>query len=108
MSITYKRASLDADGGTVRNADHIVYVADEPRRFSSDCDVGEPMPNPDYISGMMRTMYQFAGDMLPIGKSILLANQELEHSILGFSASAGLVVLCSAVGMMVFRHKNLK
>ena len=71
-------------------------------------DVGEPMPNPDYISGTMRTMYQFAVDVLPVGQSILLANQELEHPLFALSASVGLAVLCSAVGMMVFRRKNLK
>lgn len=71
-------------------------------------EVGEPIPNPDYVSGTLRTVYQFAVDALPTGQSILLANQELEHPILALSASAGLVVLCSVVGMGAFRRKDLK
>ena len=66
------------------------------------------MPNPNYVSGTLRAVYQFAVDALPTGQSILLANQELEHPILALSASAGLVVLCSVVGMAVFRRKDLK
>lgn len=60
-------------------------------------EVGEPTPNPDYVSGALRTVYQFAVDALPTGQAILLANQELEHPAVSLSASAGLVLLCTAV-----------
>lgn len=71
-------------------------------------EVGEPTPNPDYVSGALRTVYQFAVDALPTGQAILLANQELAHPAVSLSASAGLVLLCTAVGMLVFRRKDLK
>ena len=71
-------------------------------------EVGEPTPNPDYISGVLRTVYQFAVDALPTGQAILLANQELAHPGLSLAASGGLVLLCSAAGMLVFRRKDLK
>ena len=71
-------------------------------------EVGEPLPNPNYISGTLRTVYQFAVDALPTGQAILLANQELARPVLSLAASAGLVLLCSAAGMLAFRRKDLK
>lgn len=71
-------------------------------------EVGEPMPNPNYISGTLRAVYQFAVDALPTGQAILLANQELARPGLSLSASAGLVLLSSAAGMLAFRRKDLK
>ena len=75
---------------------------------ASGFEVGEPIPNPHYVSGTLRTVYQFVVDTLPTGQAILLANQELERLALSLSASAGLVLLCSAAGMLVFRRKDLK
>lgn len=71
-------------------------------------EVGEPLPNPNYISGTLRTVYQFAVDALPTGQAILLANQELARPVLSLAASAGLVLLCSAAGMLAFGRKDLK
>ena len=71
-------------------------------------EIGEPEPNPDYISGTLRTVYQFAVDALPSGQAILLANQELARPGLSLAASAGLILLVSAIGMAIFRRKDLK
>lgn len=71
-------------------------------------EIGEPEPNPDYISGTLRTVYQFAVDALPSGQAILLANQELARPGLSLDASAGLILLVSAIGMAIFRRKDLK
>ena len=59
-------------------------------------------------TGTLRTVYQFAVDALPTGQAILLANQELTHPGLSRAASAGLVLLSSAAGMLAFRRKDLK
>ena len=71
-------------------------------------EIGEPTPNPYYISGPLRAAYQFAVDALPSGQAILLANQELTRPVLSLAASAGLILLTSAAGMLVFRRKDLK
>lgn len=71
-------------------------------------EVGEPTPNPSYISGALRTVYQFAVNALPSGQAILLANQELTHPGLSLAASAGLTALASAAGILAFRRKDLK
>ena len=71
-------------------------------------EVGEPTPNPSYISGPLRTVYQFAVDALPSGQAILLANQELTRPALSLAASVGLILLTSAAGIPAFRRKDLK
>ena len=71
-------------------------------------DISEPQPNPNYISGSLRKIYQFIIDALPTGQAILLANQELERPVLSLCASIGIAVLVSAAGITAFKRKNLK
>ena len=86
----------------------------EPEYFSdmvmttNGFEAGEAQLNPNYISGTLRTVYQFAVDALPTGQSILLANQELARPVLSLCASVCLVLLSSAVGLLAFRRKDLK
>ena len=71
-------------------------------------EYGDPMPNPYYVSGSRRTVYQFVVDALPTGQAIQLANRELTRPALSMAASAGIVLLCAAAGMAFFRRKDLK
>ena len=86
----------------------------EPEYFSgmvmttNGFEAGEAQLNPNYISGTLRTVYQFAVDALPTGQSILLANQELARPVLSLCASVCLVLLSSAAGLLAFRRKDLK
>ena len=86
----------------------------EPEYFSgmavtaNGVEAGEAQLNPNYISGTLRTVYQYIVDALPTGQSILLANQELEHPLFSLCASACFVLLSSAAGMLAFRRKDLK
>ena len=69
--------------------------------------VGDPAPNPDYLSGPLRAAAQLLVDTLPTGQAILLANQELARPGLALGGSAVLCLLCSAAGLWGFRRKNL-
>ena len=71
-------------------------------------EMGEAQPNPNYISGTLRTVFQFLVDTLPTGQSILLANQELGRPGLSLAASGAIVLLCSGCGVATFRRKDLK
>ena len=71
-------------------------------------EIGDPTPNPNYISGSLRTVYQFIVDFLPSGQAILLANHELERPVLSMCASACIVLLTSAAGIVAFEQKDLK
>ena len=70
--------------------------------------VGEPQPNPGYISGTLRTVYQFAVEALPTGQAILLANQELEHPVVSLAASFGILVFTVLAGSFIYTQKDLK
>ena len=71
-------------------------------------EMGESQPNPNYISGTLRTVFQFLVDTLPTGQSILLANQELGRPGLSLAASAAIALLCSGCGILAFRRKDMK
>ena len=71
-------------------------------------EIGDPTPNPNYISGSLRTVYQLLVDILPSGQAILLANHELGQPVLSMCASACIVLLTSTAGMAIFERKDLK
>lgn len=71
-------------------------------------EVGEPVPNPNYIQGTPRAVYQFLSEALPSGQAILLANQELARPGLSLCASLCVVLLTTGAGIAVFRRKDLK
>lgn len=74
----------------------------------SGYEIGEALPNPNYVRGALRTLYQLLTDALPSGQAIELANQELEHPLRSICASLGLALLTSGAGIAVFRRKDLK
>ena len=86
----------------------------EPEMFSgaivtaNGFTVGDPEPNPNYISGTLRAVYQFLVSALPTGQAILLANEELTQPVLSLCCSAGIVILTSLTGAAIFRKKDLK
>lgn len=67
-----------------------------------------PEPNPMYLTGMKRAVYQFLFDLLPTGQS-------LQYTMLGFTDPVKLMALSAAVcaaftaaGAALFRRKDLK
>ena len=70
--------------------------------------IGEPAPNPNYIGGTLRTVYQFLTDTLPAGQAILLANEELAKPALSLGASLLITLLTAGAGILAFRRKDLK
>lgn len=71
-------------------------------------EVGDPVPNPNYIQGTLRTVYQFLSETLPSGQAILLANQELARPGLSLCASLCIVFLSTGTGVAAFHRKDLK
>ena len=71
-------------------------------------EISDPSPNPYYISGTLRKIYQFLVDALPGGQAVLLANQELMHPIFSLCASFEIVLITSIAGIVCFKRKNLK
>ncbi len=70
--------------------------------------MADPTPNPNYVSGMKRTIYQFILDCLPSGQGILMANLELGRPLLSLTASVLLSLITTITGVRVFYKKDLK
>lgn len=69
---------------------------------------GELVKNPNYISGMTRTVYQFIYDLIPTGQIIQMQSDGFVPCIQFPVLSAVLIVLNTAVGYLKFRKKDIK
>ena len=70
--------------------------------------VGDPVPNPDYVSGALRQVYQAIVHILPTGQAILLANEELTHPLSSLAAELAITLATCGCGLALFERKNLK
>lgn len=86
----------------------------EPELFSGvvitsgGMQMGEPSPNPSYIGGSLRKIYEFLLDFLPTGQGILMANTEIAHPLRMALSSAGITGAVTLAGLFFFRRKDLK
>ncbi len=75
---------------------------------SSGFVVGDEAPNPDYVSGALRQVYQAIVHILPTGQAILLANEELTHPLAALAASLVITLATCGCGLGLFERKDLK
>lgn len=68
----------------------------------------EPHPNPRYIGGTLRKVFQFIIDFLPTGQGIQMANSEIASPVQMILYSVFITFGVSAGGIFTFRKKNLK
>lgn len=68
----------------------------------------EPEPNPDYVGGIRRVIYELVLNLLPTGQGILIANLEITHPLLNGAASLLLFAGSSLAGGALFCKKDLK
>ena len=68
----------------------------------------EPSRNPDYVGGTLRTVYELILNILPTGQAILMANLEITRPVLQMASSALITAVVTAVGIALFRKKDLK
>lgn len=71
-------------------------------------ELSEPTPNPSYVGGMKREVFQFLSDTLPSGQSISVCSYELERPVLSLVSSVVIAVLTSAAGVVFFKRKDLR
>lgn len=69
---------------------------------------GEPYPNPEYVGGWLRTVFEIFRDILPTGQGILIANNEMKHYLLSCMVSLSEAVIISLFGVMFFSRKDLR
>lgn len=65
-------------------------------------------PNPYYISGIQRTIYEFVVDFLPTGQSSSMQNINIGHPVRMLLSSAGITAAFTFGGLKLFQRKDLK
>lgn len=71
-------------------------------------EMGEPAPNPNYISGKMRILCEFILDFLPTGQGVQMWQLEISNPIRMLIASVFITAATTLGGIFVFKRKNLK
>lgn len=74
-------------------------------------EMAEPTPNPNYVSGVTRTIYEFIVDFLPTGQGIQMWQLEIDNAarmVRMLVSSAAITVLTTLGGIFIFRKKDLK
>lgn len=65
-------------------------------------------PNPYYISGVQRAVYEFLIDLLPTGQADSLQNILLDHPLRMLLSSAFITAAATLGGLKIFERKDLK
>lgn len=68
----------------------------------------QPYPNPDYLRGTKRAVYEFLYDFLPAGQGFQLANTNAALKVQFPIYSLVITGAVTAAGILVFRRKDLK
>jgi len=71
------------------------------------------VPNPNYISGRQRVVFQYLVDILPGGQNYQIANFSMHEAILQHPAllcfySAAITVIMNVTGIFMFHRKDVK
>ena len=71
-------------------------------------DMTEPSPNPNYVTGMRREIYDFIVDFLPTGQGLRMWQLEIAHPVRMIVSSLFITVVTTAGGMLAFTKKNIR
>lgn len=77
---------------------------------SGEVEVLENEPNPDYLRGTEREIYQFFNDFIPTGQAVNITQAGGMAQSPGLLAaySASIIIVSTGVGMFVFKKKDIK
>lgn len=71
-------------------------------------EMTEPTPNPQYVTGLKRKIYDFIVDFLPTGQAVRMWLLEISNPIRMLVSSAFITVLTTVCGIVAFKRKNIK
>lgn len=71
-------------------------------------EMSEPTPNPNYVSGSMREVYDFILDFLPTGQGLKMWLLEISNPIRMLVSSVFITFVTTLGGILIFQKKNLK
>ncbi len=69
---------------------------------------GDEVPNPAYVGGKMRDVYEVMLRLLPTGQQILIADEPLENPAFMIVCSVVVAIIATSVGYLGFRRKDLR
>ncbi|MCQ4637714.1 ABC transporter permease [Anaerovorax odorimutans] len=79
--------------------------------FTNDSGVvqsGETIPNPRYVSGTKREVYETVLEILPTGQALEYASMGAAHTWRMSLYSLAITVITTGAGILVFRRKDIK
>ena len=65
-------------------------------------------PNPRYVSGALRTFYEFLRDVIPAGQAIQVQNLAVLHPLRALLCDLGVTAAFTLGGLALFARKDLK
>lgn len=65
-------------------------------------------PNPAYVSGVRRTVYEFLKDFMPVSQGLQIEMNRIDHPLRITLYSLCLIFFTTLGGMLVFERKDLK
>ena len=65
-------------------------------------------PNPKYLRGTERAVYEFFSDLIPTGQAVKYEILEFTHPLRMMLCALGITAVSTGAGMLLFRRKNLK
>ena len=77
---------------------------------SGEVEVMENEPNPDYLRGTEREVYQFLNDFLPTGQAVNIPGQGELSQTPGLLAaySASIIIVSTGIGEFAFKKRDVK
>ncbi len=77
---------------------------------TGEIEMSEGIPNPDYLRGTEREIYQFFNDFLPTGQAANITGQLSLSGSPGLLASysACIIIVSTGAGIFVFKKKDIK
>ena len=70
---------------------------------------GDPIPNPQFLTGVKRDVYQHILNLIPTGQMLRFGSLEYSADLLYLPLYAVIVaVICTGIGLMIFRRKDIK
>lgn len=71
-------------------------------------EMSEPAPNPNYITGAKREIYDFLMDFLPTGQGLRMWLLEVGHPVRMIVSSFCITIFTTLGGIFLFKRKNLR
>lgn len=71
-------------------------------------EAADPAPNPQYVGGWLRALFQFLLDALPTGQLVTIASLELGRPALSLAADLVITLAAAGAGIAAFGRKDLK